>query len=398
MKQNNFVHNKYGLKESIIDAFADKVARIEHLDWWTNRSEELKNWNSLIKKALNSNTNFIQFIIGNYGRGKTLSLLKVSEDYKKNDLIYSVILNLKGEERSTPGLDLILRIFRSIDFERLIKKTNTAELQEIIKKLPENFKELKQILWKIYFGNLGSEQLTFFNSSQPIPQNIYKELAQNFLNGLISPTSAQLKELGILKKLDKIDVAKEYLNGLLFFIRKLGYKTFLICIDEFEGLFSLVSKNQQSTYIALLRSIYDFPTEPIKKEETTNMIIFIGISEAGWESLQEMEKKESVIGGPTVPLLERIEKPIVLSTFNENQTEKLIEKRLTFNRLEGKFENEPLIPFTSDFVKYIHSITNGEPRYILIRTSHVLDAGIAEKVVKLDKIFAERVLAERGLA
>ncbi|MFZ1520334.1 MAG: BREX system ATP-binding domain-containing protein [Ignavibacteriaceae bacterium] len=397
MNQDKFLNSKYGLKESVIDSFARKVPHKENLLWWTDRVEEIKAWNALVSKALKTSSNYIQFIIGDYGRGKTLSLLKISEDNADNARIFSIFMNLKGEEKSTPGLDLILRIFRSIDFNKISNKISNEILKQSINTISDNFSDLKQILWKIYFGSLESEQVSLFENNKPLPKNSTKELALNFLRGLISPSSAQLKELGVFKKLDKIDVAKEYLSGLLVFLNKLGYKTLLICIDEFEGLFSLVSKSQQSTYIALLRSLYDFPMEPVQKEETVNMILFIGSSEAGWESLHEMEKKESVIGGPTIPLLERIEVPIVLTSFSLEQTEELIEKILKYNRIEGKFEDEPLIPFTEDFVSYIYEITNGEPRRILVRTGLVLDEGVAEKAQKLDRKFAEKVLIAKRL-
>lgn len=397
MNQEKFLNIKYGLKESVIDTFAVKVARKEHLQWWTNRDEEISKWNLIVEKALRSSSNYIQFIIGNYGRGKTLSLLKISEDHDVNPKIFSIFMNLKGEEKSTPGLDLLLRIFRSIDFDRIVSNVKTEFIKDSINAIPEGFVEVKQILWKIYFGSLKLDQVSLFKDEQLTAKNTIRELAINFIKGLITPSSSQLKELGVLKKLDKVDVAKEYLSGLLIFLKKIGYSTFIICVDEFEGLFSLVSKNQQSTYIALLRSLYDFPVEPIKKEETANMVLFIGISEDGWASLQEMEKKESIVGGPTMPLLERIEPPIVLTIFTPEQTEILIEKRLAYNRIEGKFQDQPLIPFTEDFVKYIFEITNGEPRKILVLTSHVLDEGLIHKAQKLDKSFAEKVLIEKGL-
>jgi Cdc6-like AAA superfamily ATPase len=396
MKPDKFISTKYKLKESVVDAFGVKNARKEHLVWWCNREKEIKSWNSVIDKAIKSSSNYIQFIIGSYGRGKTLSLLKISDDYKDNNNLYSIFLNLKGEEKSTPGLDLILRIFRNIDFGEIAKRVDNQKLAQIINKLPNRFLEVKKVIWKIYFGSLEPDQISMFNDKNRSIKNSQRDLAINFLGGLLSPSPSQLKELGILKRMDKIDIAKEYLSGILIFLRSLDYNTFMVEIDEFEGLFSLVTKAQQSTYIALLRSLHDFPMEPVNKDETVNMIFFIGISEDGWERLQEIKIKEIAVSGPIVPLLERVEEPIVLSTFSQKQTAELIEKRLKFNRVDGRFEDQPLIPFTEDFVEYIYKLTNGEPRQILIRTSHVLDIGIEKKAPTLDKEFAKMALKERG--
>ena len=94
--------------------------------------------------------------------------------------------------------------------------------------------------------------------------------------------------------------------------------------------------------------------------------------------------------------MERVDNATVLGVFNQSQTLELIEKRLKYNRSDDKFEEQPLIPFTDDFVTYVHELTSGEPRLILVRCGHVIDAGIAEKVTKLDKKFAQKVLKERG--
>jgi len=397
MEEEKFISAKYKLKQSAFDAFPDKVARPENIAWWIDREEELQKWEALINKAAKTRRNYMAFIIGNYGRGKTFSLLKIVEIAKNYERAVPVFLNLKGEEKSTPGLDLLFKIFRSINFFEIAKDIDPKKLRETIDSLPESLKEVKAILRAIYFGTIGAYQTGLFGDVSHTRQSTLADVALNFLKGDIRPNATQLKQLSVLRKIDKIDIAKEYLAGILVFIRKLGYTTLLLAVDEFEGLFSLVTKSQQSIYIALLRSLYDFPMgTPLKDEEIANMVFFFGISESGWASLKEMESKEEAIGGPTVPLMERIDEASTLSVFNKAQARELIEKRLKYNRIEEKFEVEPLIPFTENFVEYVQEITNGEPRDILEVCGHVLDAGIAERVPKLDRKFAESVLEARG--
>ena len=396
-EEEKFILSKYGLKQSALDAFSDKVARPEHLIWWTNREEEIKQWREIIEKASKTKKNYLSFIIGSYGRGKTLSLLKIDEEAKRYPHIIPVFLNLKGEERSTPGLDLMFRIFRSIDFYNIVKKIDPKDLNDIIASIPDSFKELRSTLKSIYFGKIDAIQASMFSDVNILKDQSISEIALNIIKGYITPNATQLKEIGILRKIDEIDIAKEYLAGLLVFFKKIGFSTFVIAIDEVEALFSLVTKSQQSIYIALLRSLYDFPMgTPIKTEEIANMVTFLSISESGWSSLKELESKEQASGGPTVPLMERVDNATVLGVFNQSQTLELIEKRLKYNRSDDKFEEQPLIPFTDDFVTYVHELTSGEPRLILVRCGHVIDAGIAEKVTKLDKKFAQKVLKERG--
>lgn len=395
-----FIISKYGLKETALDAFSDKVARHDHLIWWTDRVKELKGWHSIIDKASKTKKNYLSFIIGSYGRGKTLSLLKIADDAKKYPHILSVFINLKGEEKSKPGIDLLYKIFRSIDFYEIVKKHDLKSVRNIIDALPSQIDEVKNTLKAIYFGKLDAIQTKMFSDVTSLKKHPVSEIALSFIKGYVSPTPGQLKEIGIIRKIDEIDTAKEYLFGILIFLKQLGYSSFLISIDEVEALFSLVTKSQQSIYIALLRSLYDFPTGVLTNTkinpEIANMVFFLGISEDGWSRLEETKNKESAVGGPTVPLMDRVDSKTFLGVFSKNETLELIQKRLTYNRSDGQFQAEPLIPFTKGFVKYVHEVTGGEPRAILVRCGHVLDAGISEKVSKIDEKFAKRVLDERG--
>jgi len=379
MRISKFMEEKYGLKGN---PFLDDVAREIWLETWVNREEQLKKWREIISAAISTNKNYLVFIIGDYGRGKTLSLLKIVNESKNYKGVLPVYLNFKGEQRSKPGLDFIFRIFKSIDFQQLRQIVDEKNLTNAIEDLSEDFVEIKNILRKIY--SEGEE----------------KRLALYFIRGEIKPSQSQLKKLEILRKIDEIDIAKEYLAGILFFIKKLGFSTLLLAIDEFEYLFSLVPRTQHSIYLALLRGLYDFPlgiSKRIKLDDVANMVFFIAISEDGWRNLKEMEKKEMSSGGPIQPLLDRADAETLLTPFNKRQTMELIKKRLRFNRIKGKYETQPLIPFTEDFVDFIYGITNGEPRAIIVICGQVLDAGLEKGVPILNKEFAQKALEERGI-
>jgi len=94
--------------------------------------------------------------------------------------------------------------------------------------------------------------------------------------------------------------------------------------------------------------------------------------------------------------MRRIDVETTLLNFDRKNTEKLIKKVLSYNRITGKFEKDPLIPFTKDFVDYIYEITEGLPSAIKVRCAQVLDAGLADKVPLLDRKYAQKVLEERG--
>ncbi|OYD15604.1 hypothetical protein CH333_05365 [candidate division WOR-3 bacterium JGI_Cruoil_03_44_89] len=400
MKNSKFLEEKYGLKETVKGAFSDKIAREKQLEWWVDREEELEKWKYIIEHSLSTNKNYIVFIIGSYGRGKTLSLLKVKKEAMKYKAILPIYLNFKGEEKSKPGLDFILRIFKNIDFDKIREDKTDKEVKSAIENIPVTFEEPKKILNIIYFGKTGKLRYKPLFENESVQKREGKsedsKLALFFLRGEIKPTTPQLKELEIIRKMENIDITKEYLAAVLYFIKNLRYKTLLLSVDEFEYLFSLVSKPQQSIYLAVLRSLYDFPSGVnVKPEDIVNMVFFIAISEDGWDRLKVMEKREMHQGGPIRPLIRRIDGETVLGRFDKEQSRKLIIVRLRYNRKKGKFEDNPLIPFTEDFVDYIHGVTEGEPSKIVVRCGHVLDKGLAERVPLLTREFAERVLEER---
>ena len=393
---DKFLREKYGLKETVIEDFSRDKAEEEDLKFWTNREKEFDDWKNILEKSIQIHKNFIVFIIGSYGRGKTLSLLKIKDEAEKNfkETIFPVYLSFKGEEKSKPGLDFIFRIFKSINFDKLVRNRNYNEIIEAINKIPKNFDESKNLLKAIYGWN--RKQLSL---QKPATKDEKAKMALYFLRGEIKPTISQLKELGIMRKIDSVDIAKEYLAAILYFMKNLGYKALLLSIDEFEYLFSLVSKSQYSIYLALLRGLYDFPIGldiTSDKDKLANMILFIGISEDGWDKLKEIEKKEISEGGPTRPLMRRVNLETTLLNFDRKNTEELIKKVLSYNRVTKDFEKDPLIPFTKDFVDYIYELTEGLPSAVKVRCAQVLDAGLADRVSLLTREYAQKVLEERG--
>lgn len=375
MSNDSFLKEAYGLRAN---PFLDKAAREIHLGFWIDREEQLKIWKQIIEKASTSDKNYIVFIVGNYGRGKTLSLLKVLYEAEQHMSVFPIYINFKSEEKTKSGLDFIFQIFKGFDFKKLAKGRTKEQLQAAVENIPKDLEEPRTVLKQILLEE-------------------HNKIALYFVRGEVRPTSKQIEKLGVIRKIESVDVAKEYLAALLCVIRGLGYRTLMLIVDEFEYLFSLVPRSQHSIYLALLRGLYDFPLGLGKETgEIVNMAFFVAISEDGRANLNEIVAREKKVGGPTIPLLDRVDAETVLGTLGKDETRQLIEKRLRFNRVRGRFQDKPLIPFTDDFVEYIHNETGGEPRAIITRCSQVLDAGLEERAPMLDREFATRVLKSRG--
>ena len=201
---DKFLRERYNLKETVIADFSRDRATEEDLKFWTDREEEFNNWKTILGKSISIHKNFIVFIIGSYGRGKTLSLLKIKDEAEKNfkESIFPVYLSFKGEEKSKPGLDFMFRIFKSIDFEKLVINKEPDKIIKAIDGIPKNFDESKNLLRNIYGYKI---QTTLLKST--VSKDEKAKIALCFLKGEIKPPFSQLKGLGIIRKIESIDIA-----------------------------------------------------------------------------------------------------------------------------------------------------------------------------------------------
>ena len=373
-KNKSFMKEEYGLSGT---PFKTRIATELELQSWVNREKELKKWNKVLDDAVKTPTsNFLVFIIGDYGMGKTLSLLKIEREASKRSL-FTIYLNLLSEQRPRrPGLDFVLRIFRAIDFDNIrVSRKNVAFIKKI-------FLDAGNVFEKIYF-----------------PKDEYeKRLATAFVKGELTPTQSQLKLMNVIRKINDVDIAKEYLMGLLHLIKTSGFSTLVVAADEFEYLFSLVPRPSQSIYLALFRRLYDLPVRIPKELQSkiANIVFFIGVSEDGMRRLTELEDVERSTGGPIRPLMRRVADKVRLEALSKEYVRQLIERRLSLNRVKGKYEKEPLIPFTEDFVDYLNKLTGGRPGDVIKRCDHVLDMGLATRIPRLTAEFAKEVFKERA--
>lgn len=376
MGTNKFIEEKYGLSKN---PFLDKIARDTWLSTWVDRDEQLSKWQGVISDLEAPQKNYIVLIIGDYGRGKTQSLMKVVDEARKHEVILPVFLNFRGEQKpKEPGLEFMFRIFKSIDF-RKIGRIYESKLPDAIETIPDDLDEVKAVFRNCWFA-------------EPTVQN----MAIYFLRGEFRPTRTDLRQLGIIRKIDDIDIAKEYLAGVLNLLKTLGFQALLLAVDEVEYLFSLVPRPQQSIYLALLRGLFDFPVGMTKDiGDIAKIAIFLAVSEDGYRRLREIENEEMASGGPTRPLLDRVDIETTLTALTKEYAKELIVKRLHFNRVEGRFTNQPLIPFDETFIDFIWEITEGMPRDIIEKCNHVLDAGIEKGIPNLDRHTAEALLRER---
>ena len=390
---DKFMKETYLLREM---PFAKKSPSSQ-LKFWVNREEELKYWKISIEKVVRSGQNQLQYIIGDYGMGKTMSLYKILDEFKLSNDVLCTYFNLKSESKYQGGLDFMLRLFASIDLARIVKGRPLDDVKKSLDKIPSSsmFEEPRRILGLIFWNPLSMNES--FDSNPQSPIRVGKGVAADFLRGT-KLSVREKKSLGIRNDINDLEIAKYYLAALLIFAKSLGHKAMVILVDEFEYLFQIVRKSEQSKYLALFRSIYDLPDEVnIHQELLTPLMVFFAVSQDGYNDLQNLEdRSQAGVPSPIAALRRRTSKPTVLVGLDEKNTESLIELRLRLNRVTNEIEENPLIPFDPDFVTFIHKSAQGVPAEIIDRCDHIMDIGVAKKVKRLNAEFARKALEESG--
>ncbi len=366
----SFLESEYKLKTnpfmSRVDLQAPMAGRLDVKDRWT----------AIIERRKGATSNSLNFIVGDYGLGKSFTLYKIVDQIKADRNVLPLYMKFLPEDPiSRFGLDFVQRIFVNLPpalFRRKIAESTINKLKKL--DIP-----VAVVLDK------------FFQQD---------DLAQAYLKGERTLTANELKELGARRKFDRTSVAEDYLIGLLYILYTLKIVTIILAIDEVEYVFSQLQGARIATVFNTLRDFYDLPQSPKAigfEERIANIIFFFGISQAGWRRLNELERREQRVGGPIQALLDRRADIIELSALDEAETKQLIELRLSYNRTTRTNAQRLLIPYTDDFVSYVFQMTQGNPRHIVERCDLVLEDGLREQVPLLNEAFARKVLASHGL-
>lgn len=371
----SFMETEYKLT---VDPFASKVDLFAPM---AGRKKEKKAWEQIIRQRAGQKGNSFNFIIGDYGAGKSFSLYNIFKDTGENfKNVLPIFITLLPEDSIRKfGLEFIQRIFDKFDL-----------------------KDLKGILSKVDKGDFDHLK-TLLPEPSIVFEKIRKgdKLALDFLISDHVLDAKELRQLGVGRKLDSTDKAKDYLLAFLYLLKKANFDSLLLSIDEVEYIFSQMRGSKISLAFNTLRGIHDLQQshdKAFKLGDTANMIFFFGISEEGWRRLTvDLQKREKSQGGPIQPFMDRKDNVITLSPLSKEETKELIELRLKQNRTTGIVGKKPLIPFTDEFVGFVFDLTKGKPREIVRRCDMVLLEGLEQKIILITVAFAKKVYESHGL-
>ena len=129
-EENTFLRKVYSLKEN---PFKTGRSGIIPEGYVVGRQQQEKAWTKIVDGRKGSKGSSLNFIVGDYGYGKTLTLWMISEQYKDDPEILGVYMKLLREDLTPKfGLDFIQRIFSTIDLKHInITKTKKALESEV---------------------------------------------------------------------------------------------------------------------------------------------------------------------------------------------------------------------------------------------------------------------------
>lgn len=376
----------------------------DYLDFAVKRIDQDTVWKQMINRLSSSmKREGVDTIIllGQYGYGKTFILHKLDDILSGKakvkvpfdpDKVVSCRINITpSEPQPRIGLTFVTSIFKNI---------GRRKLEEISKKM-----ELKD------FKLLNIEMKRVFNRFQQGSEE-HKVAAFHWITG--ESVSEENKMLNMRTGLNESDRALRFLSQFLVLLKRTGYHSLVVLVDEFEYVVTVYSPRKVNQMMHMFRHIYDEFAEFKKKNVAlANLIFVIAVTPTGWDDLTNLEKPTSIpvkSGGAGVrPWLNRVQ-PIrgrnvfELRPFNREETEMLVIARLEKRReeTEAPYKTFPFV--TPPFIDLLYEQTKGVPKDIIqvcdLVINVALEKGLKEinaengkQILKTYHLFKEQIKA-----
>jgi len=345
------------------------------------RQEFLNRLTQTIKDFVGAQANRGFMLIGDYGMGKTFTLMKFEQAIITEQPILAFRLPLLPSDPAPRfGVDFIRRIYATLGKKRLIELCQNSSLDFLDS--VDGF--IGQIL-----SNLKSA-----SNSDVV------ELSYDYLTSGQSLTRSELTQIKVRRLLTTTTAAFESFFGLMCLAKSNQKLSLLILVDEMEYLFTEKTSAKAAEVINNLRGLLDLYGEKVARgfssDIFSNVIFLYALSDDGFDRLQAYEKRrQSSSGGGWRPFLDRINPGhrFFLEPLNREETENLIELRMSIDPLRHRRPPQPpFIPYTKDFIDYIYEITVGKPRDVVDYCGIVISEGLRKGIARIDKEFARNIL------
>lgn len=337
-----------------------------YLDFDVKRVNQDEVWNKMMNRLESSVEREgvdTLILLGQYGYGKTFILNNLNDAFNGKtsdvvpfdaDRVISCRINITPSEPAPKiGLAFVTSIFKNI---------GRSKLEEISKKMKlEHFKLLDLEMKKV------------FNRLQQEKGEESKVAAFNWITG--QSVSEENKRLNMSTGLNNSDKALRYLLQFLVLLKRIGYGSLIVLVDEFEYVVTVYSPKKVNQMMHMFRHLYDeFAEFKRKNFSLANLIFILAITPTGWDDLTNLEKPSSIpvkTGGAGIkPWLNRVQPIRGRNLFELRPLEKEETQRLVIERLEKKLEKTEVpyetYPFvTPPFIDLLYQQTKGVPKEIL---------------------------------
>ena len=320
-------------------------------------------------------------LFGEYGSGKTLTLLKIKKNIEDKKILADkaliVYIEADPEPPNKVGVGFIQSIFSNIDRIKLLDIVEKTDIKKLKNLLSE---ESYEMFYALHKGNT----------------RVYDWL-----------TGSSIKQDDKTYKINTIKQSLTVLEDFLVILNSSGYDSLIILLDEFEYLINMYSEKKITSLSLTFLKIYENYLKFLssKGDEIANMIFILACTPLAWEYLikQKQASHKKTGGGGIVPWLERIgsTEPINLAPLELTAVKEIIEDRLksVYDSIDNKLKPpSSTYPFLHpEAIKSISKQAQGNPRKIIQLADVIFKTAFDKNVEIINGNFVERVLKEKFL-
>lgn len=342
---------------------------------FVNRKEELNLIEESLVGSLNGTSSHV-VIVGNYGNGKTATILHVRSQVEQH------LQNVLTVYLSNPG-DSLLQFYSNFIYELELGK-----LEEIVwsyisivigdKKIRQKTQKgtmlITDVIEKVK-RNLqdGSNYTDFVNAFLNIIFEDHKFIAWRYL-------TAERLDVDLRRRVDaagNIDSDEKALRAFMTFkkiLNTVGYKLVCIFVDELEAIELLFTFKKQRILNGIRRLLDLNPT---------GLSLIMACAPEAWNSIIKEYHAFS----------ERIFREVVLKPLSNKTIRDLIVGYLNQQRISHKNKDD-LYPFTPEAVKEILLVAQGNVRRALMICNRAIDHGARTKYPLITPSLLKEVMPE----
>lgn len=369
-------YERYYLKENPFIA--------DHPDFpLVDRKPVMRKIGRYITRYVDAGAPGIVALLGDYGIGKTFTLLNIGKKLREETLL-------------DHGTAEVFPVYMKALPPGSLAKYNLYIYQSVVKGLGKS----------TFLSMLKEAQTLSDEESIGIPrilQSIDSDLANPFVrmdshlrdvswNYLCARpiSAAESKKLKVRARIDSEQKAQSMLLEILKLLALFDRHGIVLLIDEWEYVFTATGARRQVQLHNSFKEIYDRIQEAKVLGESIAPVVFLfACTPSAWEKSIESLIRDVGPGG-IEPFWQRISDRYILPPFGKTETKQLVEARLEARRT-AKAKSR-LYPFSKQSVEVVHEYAQGVPRRILKRCAFLLEEALIHDRDSIDPAFAEMEL------